>query len=89
MRQLAGGIALIVTGAKKGAALTKNEADRGFWDHLAFTRIVRFGSDFEGVARYLIQNLFEAAGVPMKKLLAQGYRILTINKDGLLSGAPP
>lgn len=82
LRQLAGGIALIVTGAKKGAPLTKNEADRGFWDHLAFTRIVRFGQDYRGVALYLIQNLFEVAGVPVKKLLAEGARMMTVGGRG-------
>jgi REP element-mobilizing transposase RayT len=89
LRELTGGIAIIVTAAKKGAALTHNKTGRGFWDHLAFTRIVHFGRDFAGVSGYVIKNLFEAAGVPMKRLLAQGYRILTISKDGLLSGAPP
>jgi REP element-mobilizing transposase RayT len=88
LRELAGGIAIIVTGAKKGAALARNNTGRGFWDGLAFTRIVSFGRDFDGVARYVIKNLFEAMGVPMKKLLAQGYRILTISKDGIISGAP-
>ncbi|MEK6705182.1 MAG: hypothetical protein AABZ06_05290 [Bdellovibrionota bacterium] len=80
--------AIIVTGAKKGSALTSNETGRGFWDHLAFTRIVHFGRDFENMGRYLIKNLFESAGVSVKKLLAQGYRVCTISKDGLVSGAP-
>jgi REP element-mobilizing transposase RayT len=84
LRELAGGIAVIVTGAKKGAGLSPNETGRGFWDHLAFTRIVSFGRDFAGVSRYVIKNLFEAAGIPMKKLLAQGYRILTVSRDGLI-----
>lgn len=86
LRELTGGIALIVTGARKGSALQRNESGRGFWDHLAFTRIVHFGRDFRTMGRYLIKNLFEAAGVPMKKLLAQGLRILTISKEGLVSG---
>ena len=89
LRELAGGIAIIVTAAKKGAALTRNETGRGFWDHLAFTRIVYFGRDFENMGRYLIKNLFEAAGVPMKRLLIQGYRVCTLSRGGLLSGAPP
>lgn len=89
LRELAGGIAIIVTGAKKGAALAKNDGVRGFWDHLAFTRIVAFGRDFNGVGRYLIKNLFEAAGVPMRRLLAQGYRIVAIEKDGALVGLSP
>ena len=84
LRELTGTIAIIVTGAKKGNALQKNETDRGFWDHLAFTRIVKFGRDFTGVALYLVKNLFESAGVPMKRLLAEGYRIRSI--EGLGSG---
>ena len=89
LREVAGGIALIITGARKGSALTRNDSGRGFWDHLAFTRIVHFGRDFEGMKRYLIKNLFEAMGVPMKKLLAQGYRVCIIGKDGAISGIPP
>jgi REP element-mobilizing transposase RayT len=89
LRELAGGIALIVTGAKKGDSLAKNDGKRGFWDHLAFTRIVNFGRDFAGVGRYLIKNVFEGAGVPVKKLLEQGLRVLTINDDGSVSGGPP
>jgi REP element-mobilizing transposase RayT len=71
LRELAGGIAMIVTGAKKGIACPKNESQRGFWDFLAFTRIVKFGRDFENLCEYLLKNLAEAAGVPMKKLLAK------------------
>jgi REP element-mobilizing transposase RayT len=94
-REISGGIAQLVTGSQKGRALqraqdesTPESAKRGFWDGLIFTRIVSFGKDFDGVARYLIKNLFEAAGVPMKALLAKGFRILTIDHDGVLSGAP-
>jgi REP element-mobilizing transposase RayT len=94
-KELSGGIAQIVTGAQKGRALQRTQDDslpesakRGFWDGLIFTRIVSFGHDFKGVAEYLIKNLFEAAGVPMKKLQAQGYRILVIQSDGSISGAP-
>jgi REP element-mobilizing transposase RayT len=81
IRELAGGIAVIVTGARKGAGLKKNERGRGFWDELVFTRIVKFGRDFFGVKNYLAKNLFEAAGLPVKKLLAQGYKIMTIRGD--------
>ena len=89
LRELAGGIAIIVTGARKGVALVKNDNGRGFWDGLAFTRIVHFGRDFVNMGRYLIKNLFEAAGVPMKKLLGQGLRVISVSRDGLVSGAPP
>ncbi|MCM2276741.1 MAG: hypothetical protein NDJ89_01535 [Oligoflexia bacterium] len=88
LRELAGGIAIVVTGAKKGIPLRKNASDRGFWDHLVFTRIVRFGRDYENVGRYLVKNLFEGAGVPMKRLLAEGLRILTVSQNGEIRGSP-
>ncbi|MGK5082689.1 hypothetical protein WDW37_05230 [Bdellovibrionota bacterium FG-1] len=40
------------------------------------------------MGRYLIKNLFEAAGIPMKKLLARGYRVCTTSKDGVIWGMP-
>lgn len=89
LKELAGGIPILITGARKGSGLSKNKNQRGFWDHLAFTRIVHFGRDFKKMCRYLIKNLFESAGVPMRKLLAQGYQIVTLRNDGMLSGAPP
>lgn len=94
-KELSGGVAQIVTGAQKGAALTRNKANdnpesakRGFWDHLIYTRIVRFGRDFNGMCRYIIKNLFEAAGVPVKRLLERGQKLLVIEKDGSFSGVP-
>jgi REP element-mobilizing transposase RayT len=94
-RELSGGIAQIVTGAQKGSALSRSKdtstaesAKRGFWDHLLYTRIVSFGRDFKGMCRYFIKNLFEAAGVPVKRLFEQGQRLLIVEKDGSLSGAP-
>jgi REP element-mobilizing transposase RayT len=63
LKELAGTIALIVTGAKKGAALAKNASDRGFWDQLAYTRIVGWGREFKVMERYFIKNLLQAAGV--------------------------
>jgi REP element-mobilizing transposase RayT len=90
-KELSGGIAQIVTQAQKGSALSRNNdpsipesAKRGFWDHLIFTRIVSFGRDFKGVARYLIKNLFEAEGVPMKRLLALGIRLVFVDSGGNL-----
>ena len=88
IRELAGGIAMIVTGARKGAALTRakttsvaESAKRAFWDHLVFTRIVRFGRDFNNVARYVATNLWEGFGVPVRKFLARGFRILEISDE--------
>ncbi len=89
IRELAGGVAMIVTGAKKGAALVRTKtkdgavnAQRGFWDHLVFSRIVNFGRDFEGVALYVLKNLWEGCGVPVRKLLARGFQILEMSEDG-------
>jgi REP element-mobilizing transposase RayT len=88
-KELSGGIAQIVTGARKGAALPRKKAgsvpesaQRAFWDHLLFTRIVTFGRDFEGMKRYLIKNLFEAAGIPMKKLIKEGVRLIWLEGAG-------
>jgi REP element-mobilizing transposase RayT len=84
-KELSGGIAQIVTNAQKGSALPRSDdpntpesAKRGFWDHLLFTRIVRFGRDFKSIQRYFIKNFFEAAGVPMVRLLKMGYKIVLL-----------
>ncbi|MBI2606195.1 MAG: hypothetical protein HYW49_08970 [Deltaproteobacteria bacterium] len=94
IRELAGGIAMIVTGARKGAAFPRDQmaraktagvavsARRAFWDHLVFTRIVRFGRDFNNVARYVATNLWEGFGVPVRRFLERGFRILEISDDG-------
>lgn len=81
LREFSGKIAMRVTGAVKSRGLAENAGGRHFWDHLAFTRIVKFGRDYDGVAKYLIKNLFESMGVPMKRLLAQGYRLITLHGD--------
>ena len=76
---------MIVTGARKGHALKSI-----FWDHLVYTRIVRFGRDFDGVAAYVLKNLWEGAGIPVRKLLARGLHVLELSDDGLvLAGTPP
>ena len=58
LRNLAGKIAQKATGAKKGCAFGKR-----FFDQLAFTRIVKFGRDFRGVAKYIFQNIQETLGL--------------------------
>ena len=89
IREFSGGIAMIVTGARKSHALPRSKAKdvpesakRGFWDYLVFTRIVSFGKDFKNVANYVLTNLWEGAGVPVRKILERGYRILEISEDG-------
>lgn len=80
---------MIVTGARKGYGLARSKsneiaesAKRGFWDHLVFTRIVEFGRDFNTVAKYVLINIWEGFGVPVRKILARGFRILEFSKDG-------
>jgi REP element-mobilizing transposase RayT len=75
-RELAGGIAMLVGGARKGQG-------RKFWDGLVFTRIVKFGRDFAQVARYVIKNLFESAGVS-----AQARELCFVSKDGTIRPVP-
>ena len=58
LRNLAGKIAQKATGAKKGNAFGKR-----FFDQLAFTPIVKFGRDFKGVAKYILQNIQETLGL--------------------------
>lgn len=90
IREFSGGVAMIVTGARKGHALPRakksalpESAQRGFWDHLVFTRIVQFGRDFKVVARYVLINLWEASGISMRKYLKAGYRICEMSEDGV------
>ncbi|MGK5085543.1 transposase [Bdellovibrionota bacterium FG-1] len=85
LRRFAGGVAMIVTGARKGHSLAPNSTGRAFWDGLAFTRIVHFGRDYHRVALYMVKNLFEAMGIPMKRLLAEGVRLRMISHDGVMS----
>jgi len=89
IREFSGGIAMIVTGAKKGYGLPRSKAQdtpesakRGFWDGLVFTRIVAWQRDFKNVATYVLKNLWEAAGIPVRDILDRGYRILEISEDG-------
>lgn len=89
IREFSGGVAMIVTGAKKGNGLPRSKnkdipesAKRGFWDYLVFSRIVAFGKDFRRAATYVLKNLWEATGVPVRAILERGYRILEISEDG-------
>jgi REP element-mobilizing transposase RayT len=84
IRELAGGVAMIVTGARKGNALKRSDAaeSRGFWDDLVYTRLVAWGRDFSNVAAYVCKNLWESMGVPVRKILQRGYRCLEISEDG-------
>lgn len=89
IREFSGAVAMMVSGARKGYGLPRSKATdvaesakRGFWDHVVFTRIVQFGRDFKGVAQYVLVNLWEGAGVPLRKYLNRGYRVLNISEEG-------
>jgi hypothetical protein len=56
-RTLAGLVARLVTGAKKGNVVGK------FWDPLFFSRVVEWGRDFFAVKAYVLQNELEAEGL--------------------------
>lgn len=54
LRAVTGNIAMVVTGAKKG--LPKG----GFWDGLAFSRVVERGKDRANVLRYFSKNILDS-----------------------------
>jgi hypothetical protein len=91
IREFAGGVAMLVTGARKGSPLERKTAGegpeggrRGFWDELVFTRIVGWGRDFRKVSDYVCFNLWEGLGIPLRRYLSRGYRCLEISEDGAL-----
>jgi hypothetical protein len=58
LRVLSGGIAFAVTGTRKGSPIGR------FWDKLAYSRIVTWGSEFRVLETYFIKNLLESMGIP-------------------------
>jgi len=67
-RQIAGAIAMMITGARKGDSLSKP-----FWDLLPYTRIVSWGREFETLKTYLIRNLLEGYGIPNRHFKMTGF----------------
>jgi REP element-mobilizing transposase RayT len=71
LRELAGAIACLMTGARKGV--------RGrFWDQPIYTRIVSWGHEIENLEQYFIKNLFEAAGLLTRRAKAAGLVVISI-----------
>lgn len=54
LREVAGLVARVMTGAKKGQPAVKP-----FWDHLAWSRIVEWGRDLFGIKKYIQKNIRE------------------------------
>lgn len=71
LRELAGALAMMITGARKGV-------EQKFWDARAFTRIVEWGRDLRNLEIYFIKNMFEAAGLFGRKAKAQGLRVVPL-----------
>jgi hypothetical protein len=88
LREAAGVIAVIITGAKKSNALERSENGRGFWDYLPYTRIVSWGRDFENLKLYFIKNLFEAAGLLTRKMKAAGVKPIPVLGWAAAQGPP-
>ena len=59
LRAVSGLIARLVMNTERGAPLPESVR---FWDQRPFTRIVTWGREYAGVARYLLQNTLEALG---------------------------
>jgi|GEM_PF-1485882 len=57
LRVLAGRIAVVVSGAKRGVKRIGK-----FWDHLCWSRLVNWGKDFYHVRRYVTANELEGLG---------------------------
>jgi REP element-mobilizing transposase RayT len=71
LRELPGRIAMLITGAKKGAA-----SKRRFWDFIPYTRIASWGREFRGLELYFVKNLFEGAGLLTGKVKAAGLQVI-------------
>ena len=76
LRELAGQIAILVTGACKGNPVGK------FWDPLAYSRVVSWKLDFKTVERYIIKNLFEAEGAYNKSMKKARVRLMSLTRTG-------
>ncbi len=64
LREFAGGVANLVTGAIKGRP-------EKFWDGLAWSKIVDWGRQFQNAARYVLLNVLEGMGTRDRKILAK------------------
>lgn len=64
LRAIAGRIAMISSGARKGCPLSSSSAHSTtrFWDQRPFSRLVSLGRDFTNVLSYISLNSTEVAG---------------------------
>lgn len=64
LRVLAGRIAVTVSGARKHVKRIGK-----FWDHLCWSRLVKWGKDFHVVQRYVMANELEAVNRSYRKMV--------------------
>ena len=57
LRQFAGAVAFQITGAKKASP------KGGFWEKLAYSRIVSWGREYQGMKDYFTKNFLESKGL--------------------------
>lgn len=72
MREFAGVVAVVVTGAVKGSP-------QKFWDGIPWSRIVEWGRQFKNAARYVLLNVMESAGLRDRAFLAE------LERDGIVA----
>jgi REP element-mobilizing transposase RayT len=75
LRELAGAIACLMTGARKGVS-------GRFWDQPVYTRIVSWGRELRNLEQYFIKNFFEAAGLLTRKAKAAGLTVIPLTGWG-------
>jgi REP element-mobilizing transposase RayT len=69
LRSFAGIVARTVTGARRG----KPFSDGHFWSALAWSRVVTWGRDYDGVRYYIFRNRIEAdLGPAIRRAIEQG-----------------
>jgi REP element-mobilizing transposase RayT len=62
LRVFTQGVVFLVTRARKGNPIGK------FWDKLAFSRVVDWGTDWRGMLTYLEKNILEGRGMPRDRV---------------------
>jgi hypothetical protein len=77
LREFAGTVAVLVTGAAKGRP-------ERFWDTSPWSKIIEWGRHFRNTASYVLLNVLESSGLRERALLAR------LERDGiiLIGGAP-
>jgi len=89
LRAVTGRMSMIVTKARKGSPLPKNEnGSTSFWDQRPFTRLVSLGRDFTNVLTYISLNSTEMAGFSRGQARAMFREIRERLRRGELARSP-